>query len=242
MQHKPPRSDGYEVLIVSDRLVDSDDAAIPSLLAVSAVHHHLIRKGLRSQCGLIAETGEAREVHHFACLLGLGASAINPYLALDTIEDMRRRQMLPDRLTTEDARKHYLKALGKGLLKTMSKRGISTISSYIGARILEAVGLSDALVEEYFPGTVSRIGGIDVATVERETLMRHAAAYLGAEVEDDLEAGGPYQWRQRGERHLHNPTTTYKPPRGGLLKSRPPSYYLRSLDPWPSARRPSGAA
>ena len=204
--------DGYEVLILSDRPVDSDHAAIPSLLAVSAVHHHLIRKGLRSRCGLIVETGEAREVHHFACLLGFGASAINPYLAFDTIEDMRRRQMLPERLTTEEARKHYLKAVGKGLLKTMSKMGISTISSYIGAQIFEAVGLSDALIEDSFPGTVSRIGGIDVATVERETLMRHAAAYPAVEVEDDddLEAGGLYQWRQRGERHLHNPTTIHK--------------------------------
>ncbi len=204
--------DGYEVLVLSDRPVDSDHAAIPSLLAVSAVHHHLIRKGLRSQCGLIVETGEAREVHHFACLLGFGASAINPYLAFDTIEDMRRREMLPERLTTEEARKHYLKALGKGLLKTMSKMGISTISSYIGAQIFEAVGLSDALIEDSFPGTVSRIGGIDAATVERETLMRHAAAYPAAEVEDDddLEAGGLYQWRQRGERHLHNPTTIHK--------------------------------
>ena len=120
--------------------------------------------------------------------------------------------MLPDRLTTEEARKHYLKAVGKGLLKTMSKMGISTISSYIGAQMFEAVGLSDALVEECFPGTVSRIGGIDVATVERETLMRHAAAYPGAEVEDDddLEAGGLYQWRQRGERHLHDPSTIHK--------------------------------
>jgi glutamate synthase (NADPH/NADH) large chain len=204
--------DGYEVLILSDRPVDSDHAAIPSLLAVSAVHHHLIRKGLRSKCGLIVETGEAREVHHFACLLGFGASAINPYLAFDTIEDMRRRQTLPERLTTEEARKRYLKALGKGLLKTMSKMGISTMSSYIGAQIFEAVGLSDAVVEECFPGTVSRVGGIDVATIEREALMRHRAAYPEVEIEDDddLEVGGLYQWRQRGERHLHDPSTIHK--------------------------------
>jgi len=204
--------DGYEVLILSDRPVDSDHAAIPALLAVSAVHHHLIRKGLRSQCGLIVETGEAREVHHFACLLGFGASAVNPWLAFDTIEDMRLRRMLPESLTADEARRHYLKAVGKGLLKTMSKMGISTISSYIGAQIFEAVGLGDAVIEEYFPGTVSRIGGIDVATIERETLMRHKAAWPDAEVEDDddLEVGGLYQWRQRGERHLHNPETIHK--------------------------------
>jgi glutamate synthase (NADPH/NADH) large chain len=201
--------DGYEVLILSDRPVDSDHAAIPALLAVSAVHHQLIRKGLRSKCGLIVETGEAREVHHFATLLGFGASAVNPWLAFDTIEDMRRRNMLPESLSADEARRHYIEAIGKGLLKTMSKMGISTISSYIGAQIFEAVGLGDAVIEEYFPGTVSRIGGIDLETIERETLMRHAAAYPEVEVEDDddLEVGGLYQWRQRGERHLHNPET-----------------------------------
>jgi glutamate synthase (NADPH/NADH) large chain len=204
--------DGYEVLILSDRPVDSDHAAIPSLLAVSSVHHHLIRQGLRSQCGLIVETGEAREVHHFACLLGFGASAVNPYLAFDTIEDMRLRRTLPESLSPEEARKRYVKAIGKGLLKTMAKMGISTLSSYIGAQIFEAVGLGDAVIEEHFPGTVSRIGGIDVATLERETLMRHKAAYPEVDVEDDddLELGGLYQWRQRGERHLHNPSTIHK--------------------------------
>jgi glutamate synthase (NADPH/NADH) large chain len=204
--------DGYEVLILSDRPVDSDHAAIPSLLAVSAVHHHLIRKGLRSRCGLIVETGEAREVHHFAGLLGFGASAVNPWLAFDTIEDMRLRKMLPESLTADEARSHYVKAVGKGLLKTMSKMGISTISSYIGAQIFEAVGVADEVIDEYFPGTASRIGGIGVATIERETLMRHRAAYPEGEVDDDddLEVGGLYQWRQRGERHLHNPDTIHK--------------------------------
>jgi glutamate synthase (NADPH/NADH) large chain len=202
--------DGYEVLILSDRPVDSDHAAIPSLLAVSAVHHHLIRKGLRSRCGLVIETGEAREVHHFACLLGFGASAVNPYVAFETIEDMRLRKLLPTSLSEDEAREHYLKAVGKGLLKVMSKMGISTISSYIGAQIFEAVGLSDEVIEEYFPGTVSRIGGIDVATIERETLMRHRAAYVDVEDETDLELGGQYQWRLRGERHLHNPETIHR--------------------------------
>ncbi|MCG6923073.1 MAG: glutamate synthase large subunit, partial [Acidobacteria bacterium] len=202
--------DGYEVIILSDRAVDSDHAAIPSLLGVSAVHHHLIRKGLRSKCGLVIETGEAREVHHFACLLGFGASAVNPYVAFETIEDMRLRKLLPKSLDEDAARGHYLKAVGKGLLKTMSKMGISTVSSYIGAQIFEAVGLSDEVIEEYFPGTVSRIGGIDIATIERETLMRHQSAYIDVEDQSDLELGGLYQWRLRGERHLHNPETIHK--------------------------------
>ena len=202
--------DGYEVLILSDRPVDSDHAAIPSLLAVSAVHHHLMRKGLRSSCGLIVETGEAREVHHFACLLGFGASAVNPYLAFETIEDMRLRELLPESLGELEAREHYVKALGKGLLKTMSKMGISTISSYIGAQIFEAVGLADEVIDECFPGTVSRIGGIDLATIEHETLVRHQAAFGDVEDETDLEPGGHYQWRLRGERHLHDPETIHK--------------------------------
>ncbi|MGD8682984.1 MAG: glutamate synthase large subunit [Chloroflexota bacterium] len=202
--------DGYEVIILTDRIVDSDHAAIPSLLAVSAVHHHLIRRGLRSRCGLLVETGEAREVHHFATLLGFGASAVNPYVAFETIEDMRLRQLLPDDMTADEARERYLKAIGKGLLKTMSKMGISTISSYIGAQIFEAVGLADEVIEEFFPSTASRLGGIDLATIEREVLMRHQAAYADVEDETDLELGGHYQWRLRGERHLHNPDTIHK--------------------------------
>ena len=202
--------DGYEVIILSDRTIDSDHAAIPALLAVSAVHHYLIRRGLRSRCGLMVETGEAREVHHFATLLGFGASAVNPYVAFETIEDMRRRQLLPDDMGADEARERYLKAVGKGLLKTMSKMGISTMSSYIGAQIFEAVGLADEVIEEFFPGTASRIGGIDLETIEREVLMRHAAAYVDDEDVTDLELGGQYQWRLRGERHLHNPDTIAK--------------------------------
>ncbi len=204
--------DGYNVLILSDRPVDSGHAAIPALLAVSAVHHHLIRKGLRSQCGLIIETGEAREVHHFALLLGYGASAVNPYLAFDTLEDLRRRRILPETLTSEEAQHHFVKAVGKGLLKTMSKMGISTILSYMGAQIFEAVGLSETVIDEFFSGTVSRIGGLGIAEIERETLMRHKAAYPETPVEDDddLEVGGQYQWRLRGERHMFNPDTIHK--------------------------------
>jgi glutamate synthase (NADPH) large chain len=204
--------DGYNVIVLSDRPVDSGHAAIPALMAVSAVHHHLIRKGLRSKCGLIIETGEARENHHFALLLGFGVSAINPYLAFDTIEDMRRRKLLPESLTAEKAQYHYIKAVGKGLLKTMSKMGISTILSYMGAQIFEAVGLSDGVIEEFFTGTVSRIGGLGVKELERETLMRHKAAYpdIAVEDDDDLEVGGQYSWRLRGERHQFNPDTIHK--------------------------------
>ncbi len=205
--------EGYEVIILSDKPVDSGHAAIPSLLAVSAVHHHLIRLGLRSRVGLIVETGEAREVHHFACLLGYGASAINPYLAFQTIEDMRGRRLLPADMTQEKAEYHYIKAIDKGLLKIMSKMGISALPSYIGAQIFEAVGLGQDLVNEYFSGTPSRVGGIDIETLEKETLLRHEFAYKAIELEDgddDLEVGGQYAWRQRGERHMLNPETIHK--------------------------------
>jgi len=205
-------AEGYNVIVLSDKPIDSDHAAIPSLLAVAAVHHHLIREGTRSQCGIIIETGEAREVHHFAVLLGYGASAINPYLAFETIEDMRRRKMLKDGLTPEKAQHLLIKSVNKGLLKVISKMGISTIQSYIGAQIFEAVGLSNDVVDEYFTGTVSRLGGIDLATLEEETLLRHRFAYpeIPEEETAELEVGGQYQWRQRGERHLFNPDTIHK--------------------------------
>jgi glutamate synthase (NADPH/NADH) large chain len=206
--------EGYNVLVLSDRPVDSGHAAIPSLLAVSAVHHHLIREGLRARCGIVIETGEAREVHHFALLLGYGASAINPYLAFETIEDMRRRRLLKDGLTLEKAEQNFVKAVNKGLLKVISKMGISTIQSYIGAQIFEAVGLGDALVNEYFTGTASRLGGIDLATLEEETLLRHRFAWpegeSGEDIVTDIEVGGQYQWRQRGERHMLTPDVVHK--------------------------------
>jgi glutamate synthase (NADPH/NADH) large chain len=204
-------NEGYNVIILSDKPVDSDHAAIPSLLAVSAVHHHLIREGLRARCGLVIETGEAREVHHFALLLGYGASAINPYLAFETIEDMRRRKLFKDGLTLEKAEQHYVKAVNKGLLKVISKMGISTIQSYIGAQIFEAVGVGNAVVDEYFTGTASRIGGIDLATLEEETLLRHRFAYPEHEEDpQDIEVGGQYHWRQRGERHMLTPDVVHK--------------------------------
>ncbi len=204
--------EGYNVIVLSDKPVDSDHAAVPSLLAVAAVHHHLIREGTRSQCGIIIETGEAREVHHFACLLGYGASAINPYLAFESIEDMRRRKLMADTLTPEKAQYQYIKSINKGLMKIISKMGISTIQSYIGAQIFEAVGLSQDLVDEYFTGTVSRLGGSEIDTLEEETLLRHRFAYPQEQTGDewDLEVGGQYQWRQRGDRHLFNPDTIHK--------------------------------
>jgi glutamate synthase (NADPH/NADH) large chain len=204
-------NEGYNVIILSDKPVDSDHAAIPSLLAVSAVHHHLIREGLRARCGLVIETGEAREVHHFALLLGYGASAINPYLAFETIEDMRRRKLFKEGLTLEKAEQHYVKAVNKGLLKVISKMGISTIQSYIGAQIFEAVGVGTAVVDEYFTGTASRIGGIDLATIEKETLLRHVFAYPEHEEDpSDIDVGGQYHWRQRGERHMLTPDVVHK--------------------------------
>lgn len=204
-------SEGYNLILLSDRGVDVHHAAIPALLAVGAVHHHLIKNGERSRCGLIIETGEAREVHHFALLLGFGASAINPYLAFASIEDMRRNGLLGE-ISTEKARANFIKAVNKGLLKIISKMGISTVQSYIGSQIFEAVGLHPEIIDRYFTGTVSRVGGINLSIIEQETLIRHRYAYPG-EFEPaftGLEVGGNYQWRLRGEHHTYNPQTITK--------------------------------
>jgi len=203
--------EGYNVLLLSDRGVDSSHAAIPSLLAVGAVHHHLIKNGERSRCGLIVQTGEAREVHHFALLLGFGASAINPYLAFASVEEMRQEGLLGD-LSAEKAQYNFIKAIDKGLLKIISKMGISTIQSYIGSQIFEAVGLSPELIDRYLTGTVSRVGGIGLSVVEEETLIRHRYAYPKEPVPTpiQLEVGGNYQWRLRGEHHTYNPKTIAK--------------------------------
>ncbi len=198
-------ADGYNVILLSDRGVDSGHATVPALLAVGALHHHLLREGLRSKCGLIIETGEAREVHHFALLLGYGASAINPYLAFESVEDMRLRGLLED-VDKEKARKNYIKALNKGLLKIISKVGISTIQSYIGSQIFEAVGISQDVVDRYFTGSASRIGGVGLDVIEEETIIRHQYAYQDRNPGGvKLEVGGQYQWRARGERHTFNP-------------------------------------
>ncbi len=203
-------ADGYQVIILSTRGVNEHLAPIPTLLATSAVHQHLIREGTRTSCGLIIESAEPREIHHFATLLGFGANAINPFLAFETIEDLRSRKLIREDLTQEEAVANYIKAVGKGIFKIMSKMGISTLRSYTGAQIFEAVGLSDCLVEEYFTGTPSRIGGIDIETLEEETLICHTLAYPKQIVESNgLNVGGEYAYRQQGENHLLSPENIF---------------------------------
>jgi glutamate synthase domain-containing protein 2/glutamate synthase domain-containing protein 1/glutamate synthase domain-containing protein 3 len=203
-------ADGYTYLILSDRGIDAQNAPIPALLATSGVHHHLIREGSRVKVGLIIETGEPREVHHMALLLGYGAGAINPYLAFETLDDMIRQGLLPG-LDHKTAIKNYIKALNKGVLKVTSKMGISTIQSYRGAQIFEAIGLEGPFVDRYFTWTASRIGGIGLDMVAREALMRHERAFPGRPVgPPELEWGGEYQWRRDGEYHLFNPETVFK--------------------------------
>jgi glutamate synthase (ferredoxin) len=201
---------GYTILILSDRGVNMEHAPIPSLLATAGVHHHLVREGTRTKCGLVIEAGEAREVHHCALLMGYGAGAINPYLAFETLDDMIRQGMLPD-LDHAKAVKNYIKALNKGILKVMSKMGISTIQSYCGAQIFEAVGLSQEFVDKYFTWTASRIGGVDLTVIAEEVIRRHRRAFPERlTVKPDLEWGGEYQWRRDGEYHLFNPDTVFK--------------------------------
>ena len=205
-------AEGANMLVLSDSASTEELAPIPMLLATSAVHHHLIREKTRTQVGLVIETGEAREVHHFCLLLGYGAAAINPYLAFDSIEQMVTSGELGD-LSYEDAVRNYIKATGKGILKVMSKMGISTVASYTGAQIFEAIGLGDTLVDEYFTGTVSRLGGIGLSEVAEEVRRRHARAHP-RRVEElahrELDYGGEYQWRREGEYHLFNPKTVFK--------------------------------
>ncbi len=204
--------DGAKIIILSDRHASAGLAPIPALLLVSAVHHHLIQEKTRTRVGLVVETGEAREVHHMALLLGYGAAAINPYLAFDTITDMVRQGDLGD-LNPRKGIRNYTKACGKGVLKIMSKMGISTVASYTGAQVFEAIGLSSAVVDRYFTGTVSRIEGVDLDELAREVLLRHARAWPDRPTElahRDVESGGEYQWRREGEFHLFNPTTVHK--------------------------------
>ncbi|WP_456447561.1 glutamate synthase large subunit [Thiolapillus sp.] len=201
--------DGYNILILSDRRVDADNLAIPALLATSSVHHHLIRKGLRTDSGLVLETGAALEVHHFATLAGYGAEAINPYLVFETIQDMLPD--LPEALDFEEAQKRYIKAVGKGLHKVMSKMGISTYQSYCGAQIFDAVGLSSEFVDQYFTGTATTIEGIGLDEVAQEAVRWHQNAFGDALVyRKQLDVGGDYAWRQRGEAHVWTPDTIAK--------------------------------
>jgi glutamate synthase (NADPH/NADH) large chain len=203
---------GANIIILSDRYADEENAPIPALLITAAVHHHLVREKTRTRVGLVVETGEAREVHHFCLLLGFGAGAINPYLAFDTIRDLCREDVLTG-ITERAAIKNYIKAAGKGILKVMSKMGISTVASYTGAQIFEAVGLRKELVDEYFTGCASRIEGIDLEVIAAEVAARHRIAYPDRPEElahRELQVGGEYQWRREGEYHLFNPDTVYK--------------------------------
>src|SRR3954449_13316223 len=197
---------GYNILILSDRAVGRERAPIPALLAVSAIHHHLVREGTRLRAGLVLESGEPREVHHFATLIGYGASAINPYVMLDTIDELAVQGRIPGVEDADEAERRAVKAVGKGLLKTISKMGISTIQSYCGAQIFEAVGLEKTLVDRHFTGTASRIGGVGLEVLAQEALDRHARAWPGA-LDDLLPVGGVYAWRRDGEKHMWNPET-----------------------------------
>ena len=194
------------ILILSDRAQSADRIDMPALLATAAIHHHLVRQGLRMQTGLVVETGEVREVHHFCALAGYGAEAINPYLAFETLEHIRTTK-LPD-LSAEQVQKNYIKAIGKGIQKVMSKMGISTYQSYCGAQIFDAVGLSSAFIEQYFTGTATTIEGIGLKEVAEEAVRRHAAAYGDNPIyENMLDVGGIYQYRLRGEDHAWTPTS-----------------------------------
>jgi glutamate synthase (NADPH) large chain len=202
---------GYTLLILSDRGVDPTYAPIPSLLAMAAVHNRLVREKTRTQVALIIESGEPREVMHFALLIGYGASAINPYLAIETLHDLKRQGLLPENVSAEYAEKNFIKAINKGLLKTFSKMGISTLQSYRGAQVFEAVGLNQSLIDSYFARTASRIEGVGLDVLAREAQMKHKYAFQPlTDSETDLVVGGHYQYREGGEYHLLNPMTISK--------------------------------
>ncbi len=199
---------GYNIIILSDRQVGPDRIAIPSLLATAAVHHHLIRKGLRTSVGLVVESAEPREVHHFCCLAGYGAEAINPYLAFDTLLDMHKRGEMPKEVDAYEVVSRYIKSIGKGILKVMSKMGISTYQSYCGAQIFDAVGLSSAFVDKYFTGTATMIEGVGLEEIAEETVRRHTSAFGNDPVlRSALEFGGEYALRLRGESHVWSSET-----------------------------------
>jgi glutamate synthase (ferredoxin) len=203
-------AEGVNILILSDRGIDHDNAAIPSLLAVSGLHHHLIRKGTRTRVGLVLESGEPREVHHFSLLIGYGVGAVNPYLAFETLDDMIREGMLPN-IDHKTACKNFAKAAIKGVVKVTSKMGISTIQSYRGAQIFEAIGLNHEVVDRYFTWTPSRMEGIGLDVIALEVTLRHRHAFPDRAVNGHtLDAGGQYQWRADGELHLFNPQTVHK--------------------------------
>jgi len=202
--------EGYNVVVLSDRGVNKEWAPIPSLLAVAGVHHHLIREGTRTRVGLVLESGEPREVHHFCLLLGYGCGAINPYLAFETLDDMLRQGLLSG-MDHKTACKNYLKGAMKGVVKVISKMGISTIQSYWGAQIFEAIGLNKPLIDKYFTWTPSRVEGVGIDVIAQEVLQRHQRAFPDRPVNGHvLDVGGQYQWRESGEYHLFNPQTIHK--------------------------------
>ena len=200
---------GYKFLILSDRGVDEKWAPIPSLLGISAIHQHLIRECTRTEVGLILETGEPRDVHQFACLIGYGAGTINPYLVFESLVDMERDNYLPEGLDAQTAEGKFIKAINKGLLKIFSKMGISTVQSYCGAQIFEAIGLNHEIIDRYFTGTPSRVEGVGIREIGEETLRRHRVAYEPAAIRQ-LDFGGEIHYRIQGEHHNWNPDTIYK--------------------------------
>jgi len=215
-------ADGVTMLILSDRGANATLAPIPALLATSGVHHHLVREESRTHCGLIVETGEAREVHHFALLTGYGAGAINPYLAFATLRQMRDDGLFSEEYGYEKLEKNYVKAIGKGLLKVASKMGISTQASYRGAQIFEAIGLNSEFVKEFFTRTASRIEGVGLEAIAEESIRRHEHAYPRNDVPQtlDLDVGGQYQWRRKGEAHIFSPEVIAKLQQSTQLNSR----------------------
>ncbi|PXY27001.1 glutamate synthase large subunit [Prauserella muralis] len=203
---------GARLIVLSDRGVDAGRAAIPSLLLTGAVHHHLVREKSRTQVGLVVESGDAREVHHIALLIGYGAAAVNPYMAMATVEELAEQGRIPG-VTAKEATRNLIKALGKGVRKTMSKMGVSTVASYTGAQIFEAIGLGEEVIETCFTGTTSRLGGIGFDVLAREVAERHRKAFPSDGFHAnhrELETGGDYQWRREGEPHLFNPQTVFK--------------------------------
>ncbi|MET9020161.1 glutamate synthase large subunit [Actinopolymorpha sp. NPDC004070] len=204
---------GARILVLSDRHSNAELAPIPSLLLTGAVHHHLIREKTRSQVGLVVEAGDVREVHHVALLIGYGAAAVNPYLAMESVEDLVREGIFLEGIAPEKAVQQLVKALGKGVLKVMSKMGVSTVASYTGAQIFEAVGLGQQVVDRYFTGTTSRLGGVDLDIIADEVRRRHETAYPRdgiAPAHRRLPIGGEYQWRREGEPHLFDPETVFR--------------------------------
>ncbi len=206
-------SDGARIIVLSDRHGTADEAPIPSLLMTGAVHHHLVREKTRTQVGLVVEAGDVREVHHVALLIGYGAAAVNPYLAMETVEDLARQRVHLTEVEPEQAVRNLVKALGKGVLKVMSKMGVSTVASYTGAQIFEAVGLDSSVVDAYFTGTTSKLGGVSLDVLAREVEQRHRRAYPVDGIPPahrKLDIGGEYQWRREGEPHLFDPDTVFR--------------------------------